>query len=311
MLPKRFLTRELRSCRAACSRRTAVLLVAAGLVGAAAGHRAAAQAPPAPEPAARAGEIRIGPGDVLSVDVFGLDELDRKVRVGPGGTISLPLLGEVSISGLSLSEAEAAVERLLEERQLLRDPDVSIFVEELVSQTVYIQGAVSQPGVYQMLGPSSLLDMLGKAGGLSAREGERAGQEIVVVRSEADGSQRRFTVAAESLLNAEPEANLQLQPGDMVVVPPVRTYRVYVTGAVVRPGPVEYTSSEGITALQAVTAAGGPTERARLSSVHVLRRLADGTQTKIKLNLKRIQRGKDPDVPLERNDTVVVGEWAF
>ncbi len=94
-----------------------------------------------------------------------------------------------------------------------------------------------------------------------------------------------------------------------MVVPVARALRVYVTGAVRNPGAVDYSSSEGITVLQAITAAGGPTERANLKKVTIKRRNSDGTEEVIPINAKRIQNGKDPDQPLERNDTVVVGEW--
>ena len=74
---------------------------------------------------------------------------------------------------------------------------------------------------------------------------------------------------------------------------------------------MEYLSSEGITVLQAITAAGGPTERGNLGNVTILRRLADGSETRTVVNVKKIRKGKQQDVPLERNDTVIVGEWFF
>ncbi|HUP18736.1 MAG TPA: SLBB domain-containing protein, partial [Gemmatimonadota bacterium] len=107
----------------------------------------------------------------------------------------------------------------------------------------------------------------------------------------------------------DPTLNVALRAGDIVMVPPARELRVYVTGAVRSPGPVGYSSSDGITVLQAITAAGGPTERANRKNVHVIRNQEDGSQERIEVNLKRIQAGKDDDLILERNDTVVVGEW--
>lgn len=106
-------------------------------------------------------------------------------------------------------------------------------------------------------------------------------------------------------------SNIVLAPGNIVMVPQEREFRAYVTGAVVRPGPVEYLSSEGITVLQAITAAGGSTQRANFGSASISRRLADGSPKRIKVNAKRIQRGKATDLLLERNDTVVGGEWFF
>ncbi len=263
----------------------------------------------APAPAAavypEAGEYRIGAGDVLDIDVFGLDEMDRKVRVQRDGQISLPLLGVFAVAGLNLEDAELLIAGMLSQRQLVRDPQVSIFVEEMVSRGVTVQGAVVSPGVYQLIGSRTLLEMIGKAGGVR----EDSGAGVLVLRTEA-GSERKLDVDLEALLaGGDLSLNVPLLPGDIVMVPFSRRLTVYVTGAVENPGPVPYQSSEGITALQAITAAGGPTQRANLRSVHVLRAGEGGSQERIKVNLKKIQNGKMGDLSLEKNDTVVVGEW--
>ncbi len=272
---------------------------------------------PAPQPTQPAsgfdsGLYRIGANDLLSVEVFGLDDFDRQVRVLRDGTISLPLLGSVTVEGLSLEAAQTEISRLLAEKRLVRDPQVSLFVEEYLSRGVSVQGAVQRPGIYQMLGPRSLLEVIGEAGGLSGREGERAGRQIFVVRRDSRGQQTRLELDARRLVGeGDPDLNIPLQPGDVVVVPFDRKQRVYVSGAVQNPGAVEFLESEGISLLQAITAAGGPNERAKLSRVAIKRRLDNGEEEQIQLNLKRIKNGKDPDVPLQKNDTVVVGDWFF
>ncbi len=253
----------------------------------------------------QAGEYRIGSGDVLDVDVFGLDELDRKVRVQRDGQISLPLLGVFAVAGLNLEDAELLIAGMLRERRLVRDPQVSIFVEELVSRGVTVQGAVVDPGVYQLIGSRSLLEVIGEAGGVR----EDSGAQVLVLRTEA-GSERKLDFDLEALIAGNDlSLNVPLLPGDIVMVPFSRRLTVYVTGAVENPGPVAYQSSEGITALQAITAAGGPTQRANLRSVHILRKQPGGGQERIKVNVKKIQSGKVDDPVLEKNDTVVVGEW--
>lgn len=258
------------------------------------------------------GQYRVGANDLLSVEVFGLEDFDRKVRVLRDGTISLPLLGSVQVEGLSLEAAQEKITDLLVEKQLVRDPQVTLFVEEYLSRGVSVQGAVQRPGIYQMLGPRTLLEIIGEAGGLSGREGERAGREIFVVRKDSRGEQTRLRLDAQRLVGeGDPNLNIPLQPGDVVVVPFDRKQRVYVSGSVQNPGAVEFLESEGISLLQAITAAGGPNERAKLSSVFIKRRQDNGEEEQIRLNLKRIKNGKDPDVPLQKNDTVVVGDWFF
>ncbi len=261
-----------------------------------------------PEPfTSQAGEYRVGAGDVLAIDVFGLDEMDRKVRVQRDGKISLPLLGVFSVAGLDLEDAELLIAGMLRDKRLVREPQVSIFVEELLSRAVNVQGAVVKPGVYQLIGSKSLLEVIGEAGGIR----EDSGARVLVLRREA-GEERKMDLDLEALVAGDNRSvNIPLLPGDIVMVPFSRRLTVYVTGAVEQPGPVSYQSSDGITVLQAIIAAGGPTPRANLKNVHILRKLPAGGQQKIKANIKKIQSGKMDDVVLERNDTVVVGEWFF
>lgn len=268
---------------------------------------------PTPESAVElSGEYRIGPGDLLEVSVFGLDDFDRTVRVLRDGSISLPLLGTIGLHKMTLQEAEHTVATLLSERQLVNAPQVSIFVKDYVSRGVSVQGAVEQPGVYQMIQQRTLLEILGEAGGLSGRENDRAGQQIFVIRKMSDGGQERIEIDSDQLMNqGRADLNIPLFPGDVILVPFAQKHRVYVSGAVARPGPVEYLSSEGITVLQAITAAGGPTERGNLGNVKILRKLSDGSESRIEVNVKKIRKGKQEDVALERNDTVLVGEWFF
>ncbi len=270
------------------------------------------QATPARPPAADAGTYRIGPEDLLKLDVFGFEDLDLAVRVAEDGTVSLPLLGILPLGGMTPQEAEAAIARQLEERQLVREPQVSLFVQEYNSRNVYVQGAVERPGVYPMLGAKSLLEMLGAAGGVTGRDAGGAGGVLHVLRSDGSGGQQKIEIDARRLLDeGDPAVNIPLQPGDIVVVPHERTLRVFVQGAVAQPGAVEYPGSQGMTVLQAITAAGGGNERARLTNVRILRTLPDGSQQKIDVDAKKILKGKAPDVPLESNDVVVVGEWFF
>ena len=273
---------------------------------------AAAAAPTAAGGSEESGEYRIGPGDLLQISVFGLDEFDRTVRVLRDGSIYLPLIGGVELANMTLPNAESTIAALLAERRLVNNPQVSLFVQEYVSRGVSVQGAVEEPGVYQMIQQRTLLEILGEAGGLSGRENERAGQQIFIIRQLPDGQQQRIEIDAERLLNQGlADLNIPLVPGDVILVPFAQRHRVYVSGAVVEPGAVDYLSTEGITVLQAITAAGGVTERGNLGNVAIVRRLADGSEVRISVNAKKIRKGKQEDVPLVRNDTVIVGEWFF
>lgn len=251
---------------------------------------------------------RIGVGDLLQVEVFGLEELGREIRVLRDGTISLPLLGSLPLAGLTVSQAEQKIAQTLSERQLVNDPQVYIVVKEHVSYSVSVQGAVRKPGVYEIGGRKTLLEIIGDAGGLE----ERAGTMIFILRRTPSGHEEKIEINADRLIErGDVSLNVALEPGDIVTVPHQRTHYVYVNGAVRTPGQVDFLSSEGITVLQAITAAGGLTERANSGSIHVIRQRPDGTQERIKVNLKKIKKGNETDLPLEKNDVVVVGEWFF
>lgn len=270
----------------------------------------AAQAPMAGATVETGDDYRIGADDVLTIEFFGNPELNRKVRVEQNGAISLPLIGKLVVADLSPLEAQQKIARVLRRKGLMKDPQVSIFVEELNSRGVSVQGAVERPGVYQMVGSTQLLDAIGMAGGLAGGN-ERAGGTVLVIRA-GDDEEQRIEIDIRRLFEfADMALNIPLQPGDVVMVPHEEVHRVYVSGAVESPGQVEFSSSAGITVLQAITAAGGPTERANLKKVFVLRRAVDGSQERLQVNVRRIRSGKEDDLLLRDNDTVDVGEHFF
>lgn len=260
----------------------------------------------------------VGAEDLLEISVFEIPDLNRTVRVSERGTISLPLLGEVAVRGLTAAQLE---ERLRQElaKRYLRDPQVSVFVREHGSKKVSVLGGVGKPGVYEMLGPRTLLQVLSEAGGLT----KEAGAELYVIRSTsgnvtagdggAEAGADRITIGITDLLmNRDPKLNLSIQPGDVVSVPIDQPIYVYVDGAVKTPGRLEQMASRPITLLQAVAKAGGATERANLKKVQILRRgPSGGQQTVLTMNLARIRIGKEPDPVLADGDVVVVPETFF
>jgi polysaccharide biosynthesis/export protein len=126
----------------------------------------AALLPAAPQGAAPYSQrdYRIGPEDLLEIQVFGVDQLTRTVRVNARGMISLPLVGNLELGGLTAQQAEALIVARLAE-SFLQDPQVSLFIKEYTSQRVTIEGAVNKPGVYPLRGPTTLLQSLAVAGG--------------------------------------------------------------------------------------------------------------------------------------------------
>jgi polysaccharide export outer membrane protein len=251
--------------------------------------------------------VQLGPGDVLGIEVLGVEELSRSLRVQADGTIKLPVVGVLQVAGLVPRQVEALLARALEDRRLVNEPAVSVFVEEYVSQGVMVRGAVVKPGDYQIVGGKTLFDVLFEAGGIA--EGAR---EVVIIRKDEEGRRERLTVDAVRLyVEGDLAADVDLVPGDIVMVSRGRRAQIFVTGAVSRQGAIEFDESQPFTVLQAITAAGGSGERAKLANVHVLRRMPDGSVKTFVIDLKKVRRGKEPDLELEPNDTVVVGERFF
>src|SRR5262245_33941544 len=260
--------------------------------------------PPAPIPGP---EHPVGPEDLLEISVFEIPDLNRTVRVSEKGTISLPLLGEMEVKGLTAMQLEGRLREALSE-QYLEDPQVSVFVREFGSKKVSVIGAVGNPGVYQMLGPRTLLQVLSEAGGLA----KEAGSHLFVIRALAGGATDAIPIKIDDLLtNHDPEVNLAINAGDVISVPVDRPIYIYVDGAVRTPGRLEELASRPISLLQAIAKAGGATERANLKEVQLLRRGKDGTQSDSRVNIKQIRQGKQRDPILEDGDVIVVAETFF
>jgi polysaccharide export outer membrane protein len=266
---------------------------------------AGAAGPGIPEAAAQAPrQYRIGPRDVLKVAVFGHEDLTRTAVVSPDGSIPFPLLGDVPAAGLTTTQLEARLRELLAKDYLV-DPKVSVTVEEYRSQRVFVLGEVEKPATYPLTGQTTLIDVLSQAGGPT----KTAGRQALVVRlprSEgpstpgAAGS-ATLRVNLRRLLDGDASENVELESGDTIIVPKLTTF--FVQGEVRRPG--AFPLDKDTSPLEAVTLAGGFTERAAPASAKILRRRADGGQENLDVNLS----GSDPGARatlLAEGDTLLV-----
>lgn len=252
-------------------------------------------------PSLQVNDYRIGPKDLLQVTVFELPELSQTVRVSEDGSITLSLLGRVDVSGMTAQELEKKLASLLDQ-QYTKNAHVTVFIREY--QKVSVLGAVARPGMYELIGPTTLLQVIAQTGGLTPQ----AMKEIFVYRMGQDGTQERFVINIEDLMiNGNPELNIELLPKDVVSVPSDQTLSVFVYGEVNTPGAVTYLSSKKITLLQAIAQAGGTTEWAKKSKVMIKRKDArTGQEIKIRANLKSMINNKVTDIYLEEGDVVIV-----
>jgi polysaccharide export outer membrane protein len=242
---------------------------------------------------------RVGPGDVLEIEVAQHPELARIATVQPGGTLRLPAAGELEVSGLTAPEiARRCAAALAAGGGAL---DVSVRVREHQSQFVWVRGAVARPGRKPLRGGTRLVDALLESGGFTPA----ASGELIVERPSAfdDGARERRLRLGAQPGPAELEAlALRLAPGDVVTAATQRW--VTVKGAVRRPG--RYPLADGATAAVLVDAAGGAL-RGSAAQALVLRQDASGPR-ELRVDLDAVRRGQERDLPLAADDVLVVGQ---
>lgn len=265
-------------------------------------------------------ETPIGSGDLLHIDVFDVPELSRDVRVSDAGDISFPLVpGKIQAAGLTTFQLEKNIEELLLENGLVSHPDVSVLIREQNSQPVSVVGAVARPLVYQVIRPTTLLEVLAQAGGIS----DDAGSIVLVTRplsaaptapppgtrpADSAPDTQTMTIRLQDLLESgDPSYNIQVFGGDVVSVP--KAGIVYVLGAgISQPGGyVIQNHGEQITALKAVALAHGTTGFSKSDSAVILRNNpVTGQRDSIPVHLKQIENHKQEDVPIQSNDILYV-----
>lgn len=246
-------------------------------------------------------EYKIGSTDLLEIKILELPELNQAVRVSEDGFIYHSLIGKVDVRRLSVLELEKRLVAILNEKYT-KDAHVVILIKEF--QKASVLGAVGKPGEYELMGPTTLLQMIAKAEGLTAQ----ASNEILIYRINDAGVQTRIVISLDDLMIAgKQDANLEVLPKDVVTVPIEETLNVFVYGEVKTPGVVSFLRSKKITLLQAVAQAGGPTEWANKRNVIIKRKeRISGKEIKIPANLKLIIKGKNPDIALQEGDVVIV-----
>lgn len=251
----------------------------------------------APLPPPSSPSLRISSGDLLEISVYGVPELKQKTRVDERGSVYMPLIGAVVLSGLTVSEAQAALEKSLVEGGYLRNPSVTVLVVEYATQGASILGEVTKPGIYPVLGERRLFDLISAAGGLT----DRAGKLITVTRRERPKEPINLNLTRDPAQS--PEVNIEVQPGDTIVVS--KAGLVYVVGEVGHPSGFVMENNENMTVLQAIAMANGVTAYSALDAAKLIRRSSSGPQ-EIPIPLKKILTAQAADISLQPEDIVFV-----
>jgi polysaccharide export outer membrane protein len=249
----------------------------------------------------------IGARDVLEVRVFQDPSLNTTATVADDGRINMPVVGKIDVSGLTPTQAEARIRQVLESR-ILTKADVTVSILVAGSKSISVIGAVTRPGGINVTGNITLIQAITQAGGLAPGYGKT----LIVLRTASSGLTEQIEIDIDDLMvNGNPDLNLPLAPNDVVNVPVDTPISIYLLGEVVRPGKVQFRRSQTPTLLQALAEAGGPTDRASRSVVIRRRNNVTGKETILKVDYRRISTGRDADVQLLDNDTVVLAESVF
>lgn len=281
----------------------ALFLLAGVTLSAQTAQQGGAAAPPpsqgAPPAASRTADNRdyvVGSQDVLKITVFDEPQLTGTFRVDTDGAFQYPFLGRVSGTGRTLRLIEEELARRLAEG-FVRRPQVSIEVEQFRSRSLFVVGEVRTPGKYPLTGQMTLIEALAQAGYTTPA----AGSDVLILRSADPAAGREVvpgqasetvTISLAELQSGRLTSNVTLREGDTIFVP--KAERFFVSGFVKAPG--AFTYERGMTVLQALTLAGGVSDRGSSRGVKV-QRVVDGKKVEVQVKMT------DPILP---NDTIIV-----
>lgn len=260
---------------------------------------------------------RLGPGDEIKVQQPNAEELDGKTaRVDDKGFVNLPLAGRIELNGLTIEEAETSIALRLS--RLLLNPNPVVAITEYKSQPVSVLGAVNTPGVIQLQGRKTLVEMISLAGGPR----QDAGTMVQVTRRLSFGNlplanarpdpSNQYSIANVDLTallkGTNPADNILVLPQDIISVP--RSEMVYVTGEVRKPGSFPLNASGGLSVLQAVSMAEGLVAQASAKNSKIFRprqdRAGSADKTEIPVDVSAILAGKKADVQLQPQDILFI-----
>ena len=274
-----------------------------------------------------ANDYPIGPGDVLEINVAGVEEMKNiSERVTGDETVSLPFVGIINTRGFTDKTLRSEIRRRLE-TNYVRNPQVSLFVKEFRSRQVAVIGAVQKPGLYNLASSAdTVMSMISQAGGMRTD----AAEHILFLPAEPaapDKAKEVISAMPVQLLSQDPSPlilknvdpivinldsvnrsgnqrylNMPALPGDIVMVP--GGGEVLIQGWVEKPGAYKITS--GLTILGAMAAAGGTSYSADTASVELIRTNPKGHKSTFVADLDAIKSGAQPDVPLREGDVINV-----
>ncbi|MDH5716855.1 MAG: SLBB domain-containing protein [Spirochaetia bacterium] len=242
-------------------------------------------------------EYKIGPQDVLEIKVWDNEDFGGKVVVSLTGFINYQFIGKIEVTGLTTGELAQKITDGLSDDYLI-NPQVTIEVVKYRSQKVSISGEIARPGTYYLTKKTSLVEIIAEAGGYT----KEAGTEVIIVRNkdaenQNNKNQKLIKVDIKKALEGDFNQNIYVENNDSIFIPIAKSF--YIMGEVKRPG--KYNLERDITILNAISLAGGETNKAAINRTKVIR-LTGKTTTEKKIELNEI---------VNPNDIIIVPESFF
>ncbi len=244
-------------------------------------------------------QIRIEPGDLLSVNVYDTPEISDAYRVDPDGDVTLPLCGKVKVQGLTAPGAARLLEATLKDDQVLIRPQVNVDVQQYAGQYVTVLGEVGSPGRVTVIAPTKLSEILAQVGGLTPMAGTR-----IKIRQGGDDAAPEAEAPYSRSESNQLTGSILVRPGETVLVP--RAGIVYVLGAVFHPGGFVMQEDGKLNVAEALALSGGTLVQAKTSGLRVIRRNPDGTVLDFSLSYDGIAKGSQTPLELQAQDIVYV-----
>lgn len=242
--------------------------------------------------------LKLAPGFLLNVLVYDEPDFTGPARVDNEGNINIAFLKPVHVAGDTVAEAKQALEKSFKDQGILKNPQISLDVQQFATTSATVIGEVQSPGKVELLAPHSLLDVIGMTGG----ETQLAGSEIELKRADGDPASKTYHYSRGG--DATEIRDVMVHPGDTVIVK--RAGIVYVLGAVNRPGGYAMQEQGELNVAQAISLAQGLALQAKVNGLRVVQKQADGKMVEIPVSYKKIMDGKETPMSLSAGDIVYV-----
>jgi len=243
--------------------------------------------------------LTLSPGFELNITVYDEPDLSAHVRVDKEGNISLPFVKTIHVGGDTVAVAKERIEDKFRNDGILKNPQITIDVEQFATTSVTVMGEVQNPGKVQLLAPHSLLDVIGMTGG----ETSFAGDEVELKRS-VNGVMQTTTYHYSRANDGSAIRDVMVNPGDTVIVK--RAGIVYVLGGVNRPGGYTMQESGELNVVQAVSMAQGLAMQAKVGGLRVVQHDANGNPVEVPVSYNKMMDGKEKPLQLAAGDIVYV-----